>query len=72
MSELLQAFEVTTPTGWIISALLAVIIWFLNRFVKSIDKMEKSVETISNAMVEHKTIVDEHERRINFIEEKIF
>lgn len=72
MESLLQSLEMTTPTGWIISALLAVIIFFLRRFITSIDKMEKSVSIISEAVVKHETIVDAHEKRLDKIEQTVF
>lgn len=72
MKELLQSFEMTTPTGWIISILLAIIIYFLKRFMKSFDKLEQSVEKVSDAIIEHRTIVDGHEKRIDKIEKAVF
>lgn len=72
MESVFQALSQTTPTGWIISTLLAIVVYFLQRFIKSIDEMKTDVGKIATAMVEHKTIVDEHDRRIERIEEKLF
>ncbi len=72
MNELIQAFEMTTPTGWIISVLLTIIIYFLNRFMKSFDEMKNAVETITKTVVAHETIVDGHEKRLDKVEKVLF
>lgn len=72
MEGLLQALEMTTPTGWIISVLLAVIVYFLKRFMKSFDRLEQSVEKVTEAIVEHRTIVDAHEKRLDKVEKVLF
>lgn len=69
---ILNILEDTTLTGWVITALLGVVVYFLQRFVKSVDKLEDSVSKIGNAIVEHKTIVDGHEERLERIEDKVF
>jgi len=72
MESVLESFSNTTPTAWLITALLTVIVFFLKRFIRSVDEMKTSVDAIASAMVEHKTIVDEHDRRIEKIEDKLF
>lgn len=72
MDAIWQSFELTTPTGWIICLLLGVIIYFLKRFMKSFDKLEKSVEMVTTAIVEHKTIVDSHEKRLDKVERAVY
>lgn len=62
----------TTITGWLITGLLAGLLFFLKRLLKSFDKMEQTVSDIGKVIVEHKTIVDDHDHRLNRIEDKIF
>ena len=64
--------ENTTLTGWLITLLLGALVFFLQRLLKSFDKMEETVSEIGKVIIEHKTIVDDHDHRINRIEEKVF
>lgn len=72
MHSIVESFQYTTPTGWIISTLLLIIVFFLKRFIKSFDSLQESVSEIKTAIVQHTTIVDEHERRITDIEDKVY
>lgn len=62
----------TTLTGWLITILLGAVAFFLRRLLKSFDKMENTVSNIGQSIVEHRTIVDDHDHRIGRIEEKVF
>lgn len=62
----------TTITGWLITGLLAALVFFLKRLLSSFDKMEQTVSDIGKVIIEHKTIVDDHDHRLNRIEDKIF
>lgn len=69
METLLQN---TSLTGWLITGLLTALVFFLKRLLKSFDKMEQTVSDIGKVIVEHKTIVDDHDHRLNRIEDKVF
>lgn len=69
---LLNILEDTTLTGWLITGMLGIIVFFFKRFIKTVDRLEDSVSKIGNAITEHKTIVDGHEERLERIEDKVF
>lgn len=69
METLLQN---TSLTSWLITILLGGLLFFLRRLLKSFDKMEQTVSDIGKVIIEHKTIVDDHDHRLNRIEDKIF
>lgn len=62
----------TTLTGWLITGLLGALVFFLRRLLKSFDKMESTVADIGKVIIQHKTIVDDHDHRLGRIEEKVF
>lgn len=69
MESLLQN---TSLTSWLITILLACLVFFLKRLLTSFDKMEQTVSDIGKIIVEHKTIVDDHDGRITKLEDKVY
>lgn len=69
METLLQN---TSITSWLITFLLAALVFFLKRLLTSFDKMEQTVSDIGKIIVEHKTIVDDHDSRITNLEDKVY
>jgi len=56
----------------LLSAMSVVLSFFFRRLIKSFDRVETAVIDLKEAVIEHRTITDGHERRIVKIEDKVF
>lgn len=72
MDALFQSLSQTTPPQWLQLGCLLIILFFLKRLVVTFDAMQKDIFTIKESVVEQATVSNEHEKRLNRLDDKIF
>ena len=56
----------------IISVLLSVVIFWLARFVKSVDNLTSKLETFSDIVIRHESEIENAKNKISNLERKIY
>lgn len=72
MDTIFQAFQQSTPPQWITAVCFVVSCVFLSRLLKSFDKLGDDVGEIKEALVAHQNTTEQHEKRLDKLEEKVF